>query len=260
MAEIEIPCVKLPELPKIPNITLFGGAQLNGFLDFSAGIPDQCGANFNLMAQLAPSLGSLTPMLKILAVVKALVDFITEMPANIAAAIAFNPDPLADAVTAVVEAFADLTPLLVALTPAGMAVTIKGILELILGILGCVIGQLESAVSFQAKIELGQVEAGLAAAGDVDLDLEVSAEVSAVLEASLSCAQANADLALEHAAASLGPIKPLLDRVDMLAGVAGLSLGLPSLEFSGGAAAADAVADLKAAVTGIEDVIKALPL
>lgn len=233
MAEIQIPCVKLPKLPKIPSITLIGGIELQGFLDFSAGMPTQCGATLSLMTQLAPALGGLTVVLKILAVLKALKTTVESVFLETGDLIA---------------ALADLAPLFLALTPAGMAVTIKGILELILSFLTCVIGQLESAIQFQASLTLPADLAG----PDV--------EVSLVLKASLACAQANAELAVAHAAAALGPVEPLLDLAGMLAGIAGISLELPDLSGAAGADAAAAVTQMKQAVEKLQAVVEGLPL
>jgi hypothetical protein len=232
MAEDLVPCIPL-ELPEIPDITLIGGAKLSGFLDFSQGMPTQCTVNASLMLQLAPVLASLTPLLKILAVIKGL---------KAAAESAFldSGDLL--------SAIADLVPLFVALTPAGMAVTIAGILRLIISFMNCFIAQLESAVSFQANISALQAE--------VDLN---PAAVSPVLLASLSCAKANAEISMQGAMASLGPIQPLLEVVTSVAGVAGISLDL-AIDVSGAADTSEVISTLKTTITSIEEAINALPV
>ena len=82
MAEVDIPCVELPELPDIPEIELIGGAKLRGLLDFSKGMPDNCSVTFNLMGQLAPILAALLPVLNILCVIQALGKFATNPLVN----------------------------------------------------------------------------------------------------------------------------------------------------------------------------------
>ncbi|ESA38302.1 hypothetical protein N836_33270 [Leptolyngbya sp. Heron Island J] len=235
MAElnVEVPCVELPELPEIPQIQLFGGVSLNGFLDFSAGVPNQCSANFSLIQQLAPTLASMTIVLKILAVLKAL---------QAAAESAFLDS--GDLLVSLV----DLAPIFVSLTPAGMAVTIAGMLRLIISFLNCFILQLEASVKFQANIAELQAQA--------DLD---PVSVSPVLTASLSCAQANAELSLEHVMASLGPVQPLIEMITLVADIAGIPLEL-SLDVSASADSVEMISSLKETVSSIEATIEALPV
>jgi hypothetical protein len=71
---VEVPCAKLPKIPKIPSIDILGMAELKGMLDFSLGTPRDCTLAINLMVQLAPLLASMTCLLRILAVIKALED------------------------------------------------------------------------------------------------------------------------------------------------------------------------------------------
>lgn len=231
MAEA-VPCIKLPEVPEIPRITLFGGASLSGFIDFSAGMPSQCTATFSLLQQLSPMLASLVPILKILKVLQALKG---------AAESAFLDagDLLA--------ALADLIPLFASFTPAGMALTISGILKLLIGFLNCFIGQLEAALKVQANIAALQASAGAN-----------PAEVSLVLKTSLSCAQANASLALDHALASLGPLQVLIETVTIIGGIAGVQLDL-KFDTSGAADMQEVITNMKATITQIEEIVQNLP-
>lgn len=225
MAEVSIPCVKFPELPEIPKITLIGGVELNGFLDFSVGMPSDCSATFSLMGQLAPSLAGLVPILNILGVIKALADFATNPLMK-------GPD--------LIIAIEKVAGMFVALTPAGIAVTIKGVLELIINFLSCFISQLKSAIKFQADIGLLQQQ--------VELDASLA---SPVLTASISCAQANAEITMQQAMGSLGPIKPLLDVVNIIAGIA----GLPAIEVE---VSASAGADMTGVISSLEEMINTL--
>lgn len=230
--DANVPCIRLPELPQIPEVQLFGGITISGFLDFSKGMPTDCSVTFSIMQQLAPLLASLAPILNILGVVKALADFATNPLMK-------GPDLIA--------AIDKVASLFISLTPAGIAVTIAGILRVIIGFLKCFITQLEAVIDFQAQIGLIRAE------------LEANpGQGSIVLQAQLSCAEANAEVSMQQVMASMGPIAPLLDIVTTVAGIAGLSLAMPSL--SGGGGAADVIDSLKGAITSIEDVINSLPV
>ena len=233
MSAIEIPCVELPEVPKIPSITLIGGAELKAFLDVSAGVPDGCSVALNLMGQLTPALAGLTPILKILGVLKALADFATNPLVK-------GPDLIA--------AIDELAPLFLALTPAGIAVTVRGILGVVVDFLACFVSRLEAAVSFQADVARIQAK--------VDADPEL---VTPVLTASLSCAGLNAQLSMDQTMASLGPIEPLLGIVSTIAGIAGLSLSLPEFSGGGDGGPAELVESLNSAVESLKGVIDSLP-
>jgi hypothetical protein len=232
--QVSVPCVDFPKLPKIPKITLIGGVELNGFLDFSAGMPTDCSATFSLMQQLTPSLAGLAPILKILGVIKALADFASNPLIK-------GPDLIA--------AIGEIAEMFVALTPAGIAITIKGILELIINFLDCLIAQLKSAVEFQASISLIQQS--------VELDASLA---SPVLMASLSCAQDNAAIALEQAMGAVGPIKPLLDVVNIIAGIAGLPAIEVNLSASAGADMTGVITSLENSINSLKTAISSLPL
>jgi hypothetical protein len=229
--EVTVPCVELPEVPEIPSVTLIGGAELKAFLDFSVGEPDDCAVTFNLMAQLAPALAGLSPILQILQVLKALAEFATNPLIK-------GPDLIA--------AIDKLAVLFLALTPAGIALTVKGILNVIIDFLACFVGRLESAVSFQADL------AALQAQLDENPEL-----VSPILTASISCAQANAQISMDQTMASLGPLEPLIGIVGSIAGIAGLSLSLPSIPAEG--SATELVESLKTTIDGLKDVVASLP-
>jgi hypothetical protein len=229
MAEVNIPCVQFPALPEIPSIELLGGVKISGFLDFSQGMANQCSVNMSLMQQLAPLLASLAPVLQILGVIKALADFAS--------------NPLVNGPDLIIE-INKVAKLFISLTPAGMAVTIAGILRLIIAFLHCFIVQLEAALEFQANI--ARARASLAI------------ETNLVLEASLSCAEVNAKIAIDQTMGALGPIGPLLDVVSIIGGIAGISLSMPALDSGGDPAAA--LASVKGAIEGLDSALKALPI
>ncbi|HJQ24882.1 MAG TPA: hypothetical protein VKA60_13270 [Blastocatellia bacterium] len=233
MQELNIPCVKFPELPEIPNVQLIGGVELNGFLDFSNGMPTDCTATFSLLQQLGPALAGLAPILNILAVLKALADFATNPLFK-------GPDLIA--------AINKIAGMFIALTPAGIAITIKGVLNLIINFLSCFLSQMQAAIDFQAKIALIQAQAN----SDPSLS-------SPVLLASLTCASANAEVAMQQAMGALGPIKPLLDVVNIIGGIAGLTLEMPDMSTSGGAEASHTIAKMNEVINSLKLVLANLP-
>src|SRR5947209_11709651 len=198
---VEIPCVKFPEVSADLKITLPFG-ELKAYRDFAAGMPTYCNLAFNLLIQISPLLASMACLLKILNVISSLKEFLEAFP-NIPAV----PAKAAKVVAAIGDMATCLPPGLF----LSLFVTIKDILELILSFLLCLISQLESILEFQAGIDLN------------------SAEGNPVLLASLKCAQANAQTAADHLAASIGPIQPLLDMISMSAGMIGLNVALAPL-------------------------------
>ncbi len=225
--EVEIPCPKLPKIPKIPSINILGMAELKGLLDFSVGSPSQCTLGINLMLQIAPLLASMTCLLKILAVFKAMESFVKS--------------PLTET-TEILEKLADLAPCFGALGLPSIALTLKGILELVIGFFLCFIEQIESLIEFQASIDLS------------------AGEGNPVLEASIECARDNAASAMDNLTLSLEAIEPLMDMAGSLGGVVGLDLELP--DFSGISIQEDATATIdaiKETIEGLKKTIESLP-
>lgn len=225
--DIEISCPELPKIPKIPDINILGLAQLKGMLDFSVGSPSQCTLGISLMLQIAPLLASMTCLLKILAVFKAMESFVKS--------------PLTET-TELLEKLADLAPCFGALSLPSISITLKGILELVIGFFVCFIDQLESLISFQASIDLS------------------AGEGNPVLEASLECARDNVATSMDNLMLSLEAIQPLMDMTKSVGGVVGIDLDLPDL--AGVSVKEDAsktIADLKGAIEKMQQTIESLP-
>jgi hypothetical protein len=230
-ASVQIPCVKLPKVPTDLSVTLPGGAELKAFADFSQGIPDDCTITFNLMLQLAPVLASIACLLKVINVVQALKGVAEGLPTLDFSAV---PD--------LIKAINKATGCFAAVLPVNIIITIKGVLQVIIKFMNCFLYQLMSVIDFQANIDMS------------------IAEGNPALQATLSCAQSNADLAMDHIKAGLGPIQPLLDMLDMLADVADVSLGLPSMDdIAVDGEAETVIKDIKQMITKMEEVVDALP-
>jgi len=220
-----IPCVELPQIT-IPNLTLLGGAELNGFLDFSQGTPTNCKLTFNLMLQLAPLLASMACLLKILNVIGKLQAFIE----------AAKPPflKLPDTIPDLLAAIGELSECIPLFAIPQMLIMIKGMLGLIINFLLCFISQLEELVKFQVSIDL------------------TAAEGNPVLRDTLLCAQANAQTSIDNLLLSLQPIQPLLNMVTIVASIAQLPISLPNLS------ALTATQDLAQTITGLKQSIAAI--
>ncbi len=228
MAEnLEIPCVHIPKIAKVPSINILGVAELKGMLDFSMGTPKDCTLSINLMLQLAPLLASMTCLLRILAVLQALPKFVQ--------------NPLTET-SELLGKLGELSKCFEAILPINIAVTIKGILSLVISFLSCFLEQLDSLVKFQASIDLK------------------SAEGNPALKLSLECAQANAKTSTDNLMLSLQSIQPLLDMTMNLAGVVGFDLKLPKLsDISADQDQATVIYSLSQSVKDLQNAIDALP-
>jgi hypothetical protein len=226
-------CVKLPKIPAIPSITLLGGAELKGVLDFSQGTPTDCKLTFNLLLQLSPLLASMACLLKVLNVIGKLQDFLGAFP-NLADA-ATKAKPVLDAIT-------ELSMCIPALVLPQMALMVKGMLSLIINFLSCFLSQLDSIIRFQATIDLK------------------AAEGNPVLFEALICARNNAQTSMENLMLSIQPLQPILGMIKAVAGIAKLPITLP--DFSSVSAGQDqmqVIASLRQGIDTIKDAINSIP-
>lgn len=215
--------LKFPE-PKKLSVTLPSGAALTSLSNAGQNIPNDCSLTFSLMLQIAPLLGSMECVLKILKLVKPISDAVTNFP------------PTPAIVKEVAEAAADLAPCFAMLTPAGMIPFVRDILCLVLKVLSCIIGQLKTALSFMEGLSIK-----LSAAQEVgDSDLIES----------LECAQENVLTSIGHLMQGIEPVKAILDLAGPFMSIAGVGgITLPAL---GNAESTEAVSD---AITTLEDVV-----
>lgn len=198
---LELPECQDIELPKpeLPQITLPTGGTLKAVADISKGIPSDCSLNLNLLVQLAPLLGSIECLVKLLKLIKPLIDIVQGLPV-----------PPVKAIEDFVKAADDLSDCLLIPTPAVMIPFVRDILCLVLKILQCVIDQLSSIVELMGGLAI-QLEAA-EAEGNTDL-----ARV-------IGCAQKNAELSAQNAIESLGSVGVILELVGPFLGIAGVEV------------------------------------
>lgn len=185
------PCkdIQLPK-PSLPKIQLPTGGTIQAFTDISKGIPNDCSMSFSLLVQIAPLLAGLECLVKVLGLLKPLIDVIGGLT---------KPDPiqLAQAVPNLAKAAEEIAPCLLVPTPAAMIPFVKDILCLILKVLNCFLGQLKTIVGVMGNlaIQLKQAEDS----GNTEL------------QKVLKCTQENANISAQHLVNSLGPIGVLLE-------------------------------------------------
>jgi hypothetical protein len=198
------PCseVRLP-LPKPLKVKLPTGGSISAIADISKAIPTDCSMTFSLMVQIAPLLASMECLLKILKLLKPLVDAITHMPPS--------PKVLLD----IGKAAADLAPCFLIPTPANMLPFVKDLICLILRALKCLLSQLKSLLAIMSGLSL-KLDAARAA-GNIEL-----AE-------SLQCAMDNAEAQGQHLTTAIEPIGIILDLAGAVFGIVGVEpIKLPS--------------------------------
>jgi len=226
---------QLFQLPACPDITLpsagnisvqlpTGGA-LQSFADISKGIPTDCSMTFSLMMQIAPFLGNLTCLLKVLKLLKPLIDVIQGLPM-----------PPVKALADFAEAAVGLAPCLLVPTPASIIPFILDLLCLILKVLKCFVDQMKSLINILGPLNL-QLSAAQQSGNNE-------------LVATLQCAQQNAQTQAGQVMNSLGPVGVLLELAGPLFEIAGVpSITMPAL------GSASDVAALQSIVQTMENVI-----
>lgn len=231
--------VRLPK-PKLPQIRLPTGGSIKAIADLTRGIPSDCSLNVNIALQLAPIMASIECLVKVLAVIKPLIDVVKALN---------PPDPktLALAVPDFLDAAKGLSGCLLVPTPLVMIPFVKDILLLIIAMLRCLIGQMRSILGKLAGLEVKIASAR--ASGNTD-----------VLD-SLECARGNFEQAMDSTMMGIEPIAVLLELAGPFMGIAGVDpIKLPAL--AGGAdlqAVEQDLAALQQVVDTMQAVVDVLP-
>jgi hypothetical protein len=194
-------------MPKPLKVELPFGGSMNALVDMSKGIPTDCSMNFNLMLQMAPLLAALECPMKILKLLKPLIDIIKAVPS-------LDPIKIGEAMPAFVDAAAEIVPCFVAL--AKVPIMVMDLLKLIRSVLNCLLGQLETLRNLMNGLALRFGEAE----GNPDL------------LATLECSQKNAMVQAQALTSSIDPIAGVLALVSTIAGIAGMNLDI-SLDTGG---------------------------
>lgn len=239
MAEVDIPipddlqealsapkCIDLSlPPPKKLTVQLPTGLNLSSIADAGKNIPNDCSLSFSLMLQLAPLMGSMECVLKILKLLKPLSDAVT------------SPPPTPALIKEIVEATAELAPCFLMITPAGMIPFVRDLLCLILKVLNCLIGQLQTMLDFMSGLAIKLKKAEAKTPPDQE-QIE-----------SLKCAQENVLTTAGHLMKGVEPLQTLLDLAGPFMSIAGVAeIKLPAI------ADAEDTEQLKQAIDSIKQV------
>ena len=229
------PCSDISLPPPSPmSVKLpFGGA-ITAMADISKGIPTDCSMTFSLMLQIAPILAVSECLLKILKLLKPLIEVVKSVA---------PPDPvkLPAAIEDFVKAAVDLLPCLLVPTPLAIIPFIKDLLCLILKILNCFLTQMKSIIQLLGGL---QIQLDLAQ-GTGNLELTNT----------IQCAQGNANTQAQHLMASLEPIGVLLDLAGTMFDIA----GVPPIKLPAVGSQTD-LASLNALVQTVQEVVSVITI
>src|SRR5204862_2843368 len=114
---------KLPEPQKFNLCTPFGGAKLQAICDATKAIPDDCAVTFSIMLQLPPLMAPLGCILKLLGLMKPLMDFFD-------GASSANLIKIGQAATEIIPAVKEVADCFIALI-AGIPMFVKDLILLI---------------------------------------------------------------------------------------------------------------------------------
>jgi hypothetical protein len=196
--------ISLP-FPSPLKIQLPSGGRIQAIADVSKGIPTDCAMTFSLMMQVAPLLASMECLLRILKLLKPLIDVISNLPV-----------PPVRAVQEFVAAAGDLTECLAIPTPLNIIPFVRDLLCLVLKVLKCLLSQLKSLAALMGNLTL-QLNAAKAT-GNLEL------------LRTLECSMKNAQTSGQHLKQSIEPIGVLLDLAGAVMGLAGVEpIKLPAL-------------------------------
>jgi hypothetical protein len=251
MATIDIPlpaeltraltpvCIPLPKVGS-SSLTLPTGQSLQGMADFTKGFPTDCSMQFNLILQLAPLMGSMECVLRILKFIGVVVGVLESIS---------SPPDLLSAVPKILNAAKDVAKCVeIAIPGIPICTFLKDLLTLISTMLLCVSKELGSVLRILSGLSI-QISAA-EASGNADL------------LAALNCAQQNAATSAEATMQSIQPVIVLLTLAGTFMELAGQSINvtIPSAVPSGDLQAMETlVDDLGTVATVIKEVADALP-
>lgn len=226
-------CIPLPK-PASVELTLPTGGKLKGIADISKGIPDECTLSFSLLLQLAPLLGGIECLVRLLKLVKPLVDIVNGLTE-------FPPSPPARAVADFARAAEELAPCFALPTPLAMVPFVRDIFCLMIKLLSCVIGQLRSIIEVLGGLTL-QIQPARVAG-------------NAELLAALECAQQNAQTSAQHIVSAIDPILAVLALAEPFLGIAGVNpIAIPAI------AMPEDTAQIRQTVDTLEELVQTLKL
>jgi hypothetical protein len=197
----------LPKVGKV-QVRLPLGGTLKGIADVTKAIPDDCSLVFSLLLQLGPFLAGIECLLKVLGLIKPLIDIIKAISS-------LDPIKIAGALPEFIKA---TEPVLECVLQLAIAppLFIRDLLCLLIKLLKCLIGQLKSI----ATLMTGQL-----------LQIQLAtAEGNTELLEQLKCAQDNAATSAEYAMSAMEVVTLILSLAEPVFGLAGVpSITIPTM-------------------------------
>jgi hypothetical protein len=223
----------------LPGITTPMGFELPALRNLGASIPDDCALTFSLTLQLMPFMASIACLLRILALLKPLINIISGLP---------KPPGPGD-ITDFAKAADDLIEhCIVMISPIALLPFIRDILCFIRSVCNCLATNLQSVQTLMSNLQL-RIEQ---AQGNPDL------------LNTLNCAQQNAQASAANLNQAIQPIATLMAMVTPIIGLAGKSANLTAPTIGPDPQVAEdltpIIATLQGIVTMIDDVLSALGL
>ena len=188
----------LPKPSKV-EVCLPLGGRIQGLVDATKEIPDDCALTFSLLLQLGPIMASIECLIKVLKLIKPLIDVIKAVP---------DPIKLGQVVPDFIKAAEDVLPCVLQVT-LGVPMFVRDLLLLIAKLLHCIAGTLKSIAGLMGGIQLSIATAQQNGNGE--------------LLAQLQCAQENAQNQAAAAMSSMDVIATILSLAEPFLGIAGVS-------------------------------------
>ena len=226
-------CIQLPK-PGKAEIHLPTGGTLKGVVDITKGIPDDCSLNFSLILQLAPVMASIECLLKVLKLIKPLIDVVKALPS-------LDVPTLIKVVPEFLKAADDMLICLAVPTPIVMIPFVRDVLLLIIKLLKCLVGQLKSILAVMGGLAL-QISSA-------------QSEGNSELLATLTCAQDNANASAQHMMSAIDPVLVILSLAEPFLGIAGVDpIKTPTI------GSAQSIDEMMGVVNTLDELVKALQL
>lgn len=216
------------------------GGRLQGMVDATKAIPDDCSLTFSLLLQLPPIMASIECLIKVLKLVKPLIDVVKSLGPP--------PDPikLGKAIPDFLDAAKEVIPCILQIQ-LGVPMFVRDLMLLIGKFLHCVGEQLKSIAGLMGGIQLSIQTAQQS--GNTELLTQ------------LQCAQENASTQAAAAMSSLDAIATILSLAEPFFGIAGINpIVLPTMGSPADADALNTTADtLEQISQALITVAQALP-
>ncbi len=198
--------------PQKLSLCLPFGGQIQGITDITKGIPDDCSLSFSILLQLPPIMASLACFIKVLKLVKPLMEVLQSVT---------NPPKLAQVLPDFLTAAKEVVGCLLQIQ-LGIPMFVRDLLLLIAKFLGCLAQQMKSIANLMGGLQLSISTA--------------QANGNTELLAQLQCAQQSAQ---NQAAGMMGQMDVIAAIMQIAEPLLGMAPGVPKITIPTGISASD---------------------